>query len=92
MKSIKAFISYNWAEDVDKDISHLSTKLKGEIKNSFGLTLDIFRDKEGNRAGQNFWNTINRNIDASDVFILIWSRSYFESEGCRKELKRILEL
>jgi parallel beta-helix repeat protein len=88
-----AFLSYarfNDQHDHDR-LTHLCTKLAGEIENVTGEAFHIFQDRRDIRTGQNWSESINESLDATTLFIAILTPSFFRSEACLSEVRRFLE-
>jgi hypothetical protein len=86
-----AFLSYSrsghWETFVDKVFEPILTHWLGE---ELGRTPVIFRDRTTLSIGQNWPATLEGALRSSRVLITLWSRQYFSSEWCRRELSFML--
>jgi hypothetical protein len=81
------FLSYSrsgqWETFVDRVFEPILTHWLGE---ELGRTPTIFKDRSELSIGQNWQNTLKAALEASRVMVTLWSRQYFSSEWCRREL------
>jgi hypothetical protein len=82
-----AFLSYSrgghWETFVQEFFEPILTHWLGE---ELGRTPVIFRDRTALSIGQNWPATLSDALHGSRVMITLWSRQYFSSEWCRREL------
>lgn len=86
-----AFLSYSHVDDGDSFITTLRSLLETEMQIRLGRRFDIFQDIDNIQAGEDFGDVINEALDDTALFIPILTPSYFNSDYCRKELRRFLE-
>jgi hypothetical protein len=86
-----AFLSYSrgghWETFVDEVFEPILTHWLGE---ELGRTPVIFRDRTTLSIGQNWPLTLENALRCSKIMITLWSRQYFSSEWCRRELSFML--
>lgn len=85
------FISYRHAsnETHDRWIDNFCQELQARLAELVG-EVSIWRDKAKIEAGEQWRLEIAEAIDSAAVFLAIISRTYFDSEVCRKEFDRFL--
>jgi len=81
------FLSYSrsgqWETFVDEVFEPILVHWLGE---ELGRTPIIFKDRAALSIGQNWQELLEVALRASRVMITLWSRQYFSSEWCRREL------
>src|SRR3954470_24490331 len=85
------FISYRRAsnEGPDEWIDNFCKQLSADLRDCVG-DVRIWRDTSQLRAGEEWRREIAEALDGSAVFLAIISRTYLESDECRKELDYFL--
>jgi len=85
------FLSYSrsgqWEIFVDEVFEPILSHWLGE---ELGRTPAVFKDRAIMSIGQNWHETLERALQASRVMVTLWSRQYFSSEWCRRELSFML--
>src|SRR3954452_12040053 len=85
------FLSYSrsghWETFVDEVFEPMLTHWLGE---ELGRTPAIFKDRSSLSIGQSWPDTLESALRSSKVMITLWSRQYFASEWCRRELSFML--
>lgn len=81
------FLSYSrsgqWETFVDEVFEPILNHWLGE---ELGRTPTVFKDRAELSIGQNWRDTLEGALRASRVMVTLWSRQYFSSEWCRREL------
>jgi hypothetical protein len=85
------FISYRRVSDEDPDawVAAFRDILERSLREQLG-DVEVFRDKENNRMGENWSKEIIEALDSVAIFLAIIVGTYFDSDSCRKELDRFL--
>lgn len=85
------FLSYSrsghWETFVDDVFEPILSHWLGE---ELGRTPVVFKDRATVSIGQNWHETLEHALQASRVMVTLWSRQYFSSEWCRRELSFML--
>jgi TIR domain len=85
------FLSYSrsgqWETFVDEVFEPILVHWLGE---ELGRTPAIFKDRAALSIGQNWLEALELALRSSRVMITLWSRQYFSSEWCRRELSFML--
>lgn len=85
------FLSYSRAESWPRWVqSCFLDVLRHWLHAELARPAKIFRDVQNIQSGQDWPEELENGLAASRVMIALWSRSYFESEWCRKELSFML--
>jgi hypothetical protein len=81
------FLSYSrsgqWEKFVDESFEPILAHWLGE---ELGRSPIIFKDRSALSIGQNWPVALEEALRASRVMVALWSRQYFASEWCRREL------
>lgn len=85
------FLSYSrsgqWETFVDDVFEPMLSHWLGE---ELGRTPVVFKDREALSIGQNWHEMLEHALQASRVMVALWSRQYFSSDWCRRELSFML--
>lgn len=85
------FLSYcrrgRWETFVDDIFEPILSHWLGE---ELGRTPVVFKDRTIMSIGQNWHEMLEHALRASRVMVTLWSRQYFSSEWCRRELSFML--
>lgn len=85
------FLSYSrsgqWETFVDDVFEPILSHWLGE---ELGRTPVVFKDRSIVSIGQNWHEMLEHALQASRVMVTLWSRQYFSSEWCRRELSFML--
>jgi hypothetical protein len=85
------FLSYSrrgqWETFVDDVFEPILTHWLGE---ELGRIPIVFKDRAAMSIGQNWHEMLEGALRASRVMVALWSRQYFSSEWCRRELSFML--
>ncbi len=85
------FLSYSrsghWGTFVDDVFEPILSHWLGE---ELGRTPVFFKDRTALSIGQNWHETLEHALQASRVMVTLWSRQYFSSEWCCRELSFML--
>jgi hypothetical protein len=84
---MRAFISYTH----DKDEFNVVTELYKRFTNELGMLVpdaEVFRDREKMRPGERFPDELAKNLDATDVLLVLLSPKWLASDWCRWEYDR----
>lgn len=85
------FLSYSrsgqWETFVDDTFEPILSHWLGE---ELGRTPVVFKDRTTMSIGQTWPETLEHALRASRVMVTLWSRQYFSSEWCRRELSFML--
>jgi cobaltochelatase CobT len=91
MKKPVAFMSYAHLDD-DRYLTKLRKHLSRAVSVQIGEDFVIFQDRDGIWWGQNWKKRIDESLDEVTFLIPIISPSFFNSQYCRNELQRFLDL
>ena len=85
------FLSYSrkgqWEAFVDDVFEPIFLHWLGE---ELGRTPVVFKDRTTIHIGQNWHELLEHALQSSRVMVALWSRQYFSSESCRRELSFML--
>lgn len=88
-----ALMSYVHSDDKYKQLSTLRERLSDEVGMQIGVEFPIFQDKRDIHWGQNWEERINSALTEEITFLIpIITPSFFNSQPCRGELERFLEV
>ena len=85
------FISYRRASNEGQDawVDHFCDSVRSALKDLVG-DVSIWRDTAELHAGDAWRPEIAQAVDSAGIFIALISRTYFDSDECRKEFDRFL--
>nr|WP_295129757.1 toll/interleukin-1 receptor domain-containing protein [uncultured Roseateles sp.] len=85
------FISYRRAanDSPDRWVDSFCSHLRSELRDRVG-EVAIWRDTAELRAGEYWRPEIAAALESTGIFLALISRTYFDSDECRKELDRFL--
>ena len=85
------FLSYSrsgqWEAFVDDVFEPILSHWLGE---ELGRTPVVFKDRAIVSIGENWHETLEHALQTSRIMVALWSRQYFSSEWCRRELSFML--
>lgn len=88
-----ALMSYVHSDDKYKQLSTLRERLSDEVQMQIGTEFPIFQDTKDIHWGQNWEQRINSALTEEITFLIpIITPSFFNSQPCRDELERFLEV
>lgn len=88
-----ALMSYVHSDDKYKQLSTLCERLSDEVGMQIGIEFPIFQDKKDIHWGQNWEERIKSALTEEITFLIpIITPSFFNSQPCRDELERFLEV
>lgn len=87
-----AFLSYTRFDDRYDKISEFRTWLSDAVEEVSGNAFDIFQDVEGIGLGEKWRDVLDDMLDQARFFIPILTPKFFNSDACRDELTKFLEL
>jgi F-box protein 11 len=88
-----ALMSYVHSDDRYEQLSTLRDRLSIEVQMQIGVEFPIFQDKKDIHWGQNWEERIESALTEEITFLIpIISPSYFNSQPCRDELERFLDV
>ncbi len=85
------FISYRRSSNEGQDpwVDNFCTAVRAQLRDLVG-DVQLWRDTAELRAGDAWRPEIADAVDATGIFLAVISRTYFDSDECRKELDRFL--
>lgn len=85
------FVSYRRAanDSPDRWVDSFCSNLRSELRDRVG-EVAIWRDTAELRAGETWRKEIADALESTGIFLALISRTYFDSDECRKELDRFL--
>ncbi|HOB93266.1 MAG TPA: toll/interleukin-1 receptor domain-containing protein [Aquabacterium sp.] len=85
------FVSYRRSSNVGDDpwVDSFCASVQAQLRDLVG-EVQIWRDTAELRAGEAWRPEIASAVDSSAIFLALISRTYFDSDECRKELDRFL--
>src|SRR5215213_6627414 len=88
-----ALMSYVHSDDRYEQLSTLRDRLSVEVQMQIGIEFPIFQDKKDIHWGQNWEERIKNALTEEITFLIpIITPSFFNSQPCRDELERFLEV
>lgn len=88
-----ALMSYVHSDDKYKQLTTLRERLSDEVGMQIGIEFPIFQDTKDIHWGQNWEQRINSALTEEITFLIpIITPSFFNSQPCRDELERFLEV
>lgn len=85
------FLSYSRTESWPRFVNrHFMPKLRHWLSVELGRKVEVFQDTRKIQTGQFFDQELARGLAGSRIMIALWSRNYFHSEWCRRELAALL--
>lgn len=84
-KPWRVFISYAHVDDAHRK------RLRLHVAGLEGVGTVLVWDDTDIRAGENWTEAINHQLDAADMILLLVSADFLRSENCRKEMSRALK-
>lgn len=86
------FLSYSHSQHWPKWVEgHFLPVIRHWISAELGRDVTIFYDRDGVGAGEEWPDRLERALAASRTMITLWSRNYFRSEWCTRELSAHLK-
>jgi hypothetical protein len=85
------FISYRRSSNEGQDpwVDNFCTSVRAQLRDLVG-DVQMWRDTAELRAGDAWRPEIAEAVDSAGIFLAVISRTYFDSDECRKELDRFL--
>jgi hypothetical protein len=85
------FVSYRRASNEGQDpwVDNFCTAVRTQLRDLVG-DVQMWRDTAELRAGDAWRPEIAEAVDSTGIFLAVISRTYFDSDECRKELDRFL--
>ena len=88
-----SFMSYVHSDDKYKQLTTLRERLSDEVGMQIGIEFPIFQDTKDIHWGQNWEQRIKNALDEEMTFLIpIITPGFFNSEPCRDELERFIEV
>src|SRR5215211_1463855 len=88
-----ALMSYVHSDDKYKQLTTLCERLSDEVGMQIGIEFPIFQDTKDIHWGQNWAQRIQNALTDEITFLIpIITPSFFNSQPCRDELARFLEV
>lgn len=87
-----AFLSYTRFDDRKGKISEFRTCLSEAVEEISGHPFNIFQDIEGIGLGEKWQGVLDEMLDQARFFIPLLTPKFFNSEPCRDELTKFLDL
>src|SRR3954447_10768372 len=88
-----ALMSYVHSDDKYKQLTTLRERLSDEVQMQIGIEFPIFQDTKDIHWGQNWEQRIKSALTEEITFLMpIITPSFFNSQPCREELERFLEV
>lgn len=89
-----AFLSYAYLDDAGsvRELSFFHDSLQSELRIQTGLPVHIFFDKKSIRWGARWVEVINKGLEGSAFLMPILTPSFFQSEACKGEYLKFLEV
>lgn len=94
LEEAKIFISYTHLDQQSStggDIRQFASDVVDAMEGIHGRTVKLFLDVDDVRWGQNLWNRLDKELQASTFLVPFVTPRYLKSEACRKEFTSFSE-